>query len=391
VWQTFIQLIEPQPIMLVGVLSCLLTFGLVAAQAVLLREFRFPLALFTVAMGLASLSLIGALTWYGLDVWQHTVVSVIPGSLSYLFVCTTLVVLSGFVVRRALFFAALAVLLGGYAVMSDAVMARQWNIVSQFVLSLLALLVCYQSVRRNKNPTDWLLVALAVVSLLGTAPRMLALISYWWQFGEPLPIDTASYRTRALVWALMPILLYASILAVINSRLAQQLRTMADHDPLTGAFNRRYLHAASHALFGPNAAGSSAVLMIDLDHFKQINDVYGHAAGDEVLRQTVNWIGKSMRDSDALVSRYGGEEFCVLVPRVNADQAHGIARRLCEGIAQQVFAFRGATIPVTVSIGVAMGQAQWGFETALNQADECLYQAKRQGRNQVVIFCMAPA
>jgi diguanylate cyclase (GGDEF)-like protein len=130
-----------------------------------------------------------------------------------------------------------------------------------------------------------------------------------------------------------------------------------------------------------------AVMIIDLDHFKRINDHYGHAAGDEVLRQTAAILRSSFREAD-FIARYGGEEFVVLAPNCHLASAVTLAERLRTSIAELQVEFRTARIKVTSSIGIAAGCASSQAKPveALEQADLALYRAKGSGRNSVWIW-----
>jgi diguanylate cyclase (GGDEF)-like protein len=130
-----------------------------------------------------------------------------------------------------------------------------------------------------------------------------------------------------------------------------------------------------------------AVMIIDLDHFKRINDHYGHAAGDEVLRQTASTLRNSFREAD-FIARYGGEEFVVLAPNCNIARAVSLSERLRTSISELQVAFRTSRIKVTSSIGIAQGCAssQATPAEALEQADLALYRAKGSGRNSVWLW-----
>ena len=123
--------------------------------------------------------------------------------------------------------------------------------------------------------------------------------------------------------------------------------------------------------------------MLDIDHFKKVNDTHGHAAGDEVLRRVAKRIRTSLRKYDAAY-RYGGEELAVLLPRTDMDQALVTAERLRSVIEAQKVRAEGRLISVTVSIGVAQFQAADDADSIFGRADRRLYRAKDQGRNQVV-------
>lgn len=176
--------------------------------------------------------------------------------------------------------------------------------------------------------------------------------------------------------------------AGFSEAMAQQQRLTqdAETDVLTGLYNRRWMDRYyPPALQCQQAASRSAsILMIDIDHFKRVNDEHGHAVGDQVLFQTARRIEFALRPGD-LCARYGGEEFCVLLPAVDLPLATGIADRICASVARQPFALNsGAILPVSVSIGVACWDQQEPLDALLRAADGALYQAKRQGRNRVI-------
>ncbi|MGZ4970971.1 MAG: GGDEF domain-containing protein [Methylobacter sp.] len=164
-----------------------------------------------------------------------------------------------------------------------------------------------------------------------------------------------------------------------------ELARLADTDPLTEIANRRsFMKSLDMALEQHRRYEIPfSVLMLDLDHFKQINDTYGHAAGDWVLQETVARSLEQLRALDVL-GRMGGEEFAVLLPHTEAADAIPIAERLCATLAATPISFGGQTITVTMSIGVAEYSPDIAnVENLLCQADFCLYEAKRLGRNRV--------
>ena len=163
---------------------------------------------------------------------------------------------------------------------------------------------------------------------------------------------------------------------------------MAVTDPLTGLHNRRYLESHLDNLVARANAGGKAisVMMLDLDHFKSVNDTYGHAAGDEVLKEFGNRLRQGLRGID-LASRYGGEEFVVAMPDTDGETAKMVADRLRKFVAAEPFRIDegGKTIPVTVSIGVtaSSGNSE-SSKSMLERADRGLYLAKDGGRNRMV-------
>ena len=165
----------------------------------------------------------------------------------------------------------------------------------------------------------------------------------------------------------------------------QKSLALALTDGLTGLYNRRYLSAHLDGLFagvGENAQGP-ALLLFDIDWFKRVNDNYGHAAGDDVLKEVANRVLRHVRGFD-LVARYGGEEFVVVLPETPLPVALVVAERMRSVVAEKPIEVAGqsAGIPITISIGVAMTRGpQETPESLLRRADEALYAAKNAGRN----------
>ncbi|MBV8157587.1 MAG: GGDEF domain-containing protein, partial [Dyella sp.] len=166
-------------------------------------------------------------------------------------------------------------------------------------------------------------------------------------------------------------------------RLEKQLREQAHTDGLTGLLQRnRFLELARYSLEDIYLRRiPAAVLYLDADHFKQLNDTFGHAAGDEVLTQLANGLRSQMRDSD-LIGRVGGEEFVALLPGVDLRHAHARAEQLRE-------AMRAVQRPdrvLTISIGIAQcNRSGEGIDSLMSRADRAMRQAKINGRNQVVV------
>ena len=167
----------------------------------------------------------------------------------------------------------------------------------------------------------------------------------------------------------------------------EQLRIQATHDSLTGLFNRMaILEALDREVTRSNREKKPlAVIMADLDHFKEINDTHGHQAGDIVLRETARRMSASLRAYES-VGRYGGEEFLVVVPGSDLDAAVELAERLRQGVSAEAVCVAGATISTTVSLGLAVSTADVSRpDQLLHQADEALYAAKRAGRNRIEV------
>lgn len=177
---------------------------------------------------------------------------------------------------------------------------------------------------------------------------------------------------------------------LISQKLSQELNQLASTDSLTGVLNRRAFHRQAKAFFA-SPAQSTFLLLLDLDHFKQINDRFGHAAGDQVLIGFADTVRGLLRRKD-LFGRTGGEEFCILLPQANEQEALAIAERIRNGVEAMAFmAEDGKTrIPVTVSIGMAVLRPGDTFDQTAAEADKALYAAKNHGRNRVVRAECAP-
>jgi diguanylate cyclase (GGDEF)-like protein len=184
--------------------------------------------------------------------------------------------------------------------------------------------------------------------------------------------------------ALLPLAVASIVFAIVNSRLYQQLHQRSLSDDLTGILSRRGLREEGQRLLAtpPSDSLGVAVLMIDIDHFKPINDHHGHPVGDEVLRHVTKLLSEHLRD-DALLARYGGEEFTVMLPLRATDDALVVAERLRQVVETHPCQTIAGPIKVTISVGVALHHPARPLDDAVSRADACLYEAKQAGRNRV--------
>jgi two-component system cell cycle response regulator len=167
--------------------------------------------------------------------------------------------------------------------------------------------------------------------------------------------------------------------------LQEALWTLATRDPLTSLWNhgaildilKRELNRAQRC------DEKLSVMMMDIDHFKSVNDTYGHKGGDAALVEVSKRLGAELRDYDT-VGRYGGEEFVVILPEAAGVDAETVAERLRQSIARESFAIEGHMVPITISIGVASTvDGDFDAESLLRSADASLYEAKHNGRNRI--------
>ena len=169
----------------------------------------------------------------------------------------------------------------------------------------------------------------------------------------------------------------------------QQLELLARTDALTGLHNRRsFMEIAETELSrATRHGGQLAILMLDIDHFKSINDTHGHRVGDTVLQAFGALCQRTLRPYDTM-GRVGGEEFAVVLPQASRDQASIVSERIRQLVERtQLSQERGLPLHFTVSIGVTgPADSTTNIDTLLNQADSALYEAKRAGRNQVAVY-----
>jgi len=171
-----------------------------------------------------------------------------------------------------------------------------------------------------------------------------------------------------------------------TTTLNRELATLARRDPLTGLLNSRAYRDLCEALpkGAANEGRGAAVMFIDLDRFKSINDTHGHDVGDEVLRQAATRISASVRCVDP-VARIGGEEFSVFLSDTKPDEAFEAAERVRRDLEALNPSVGGLVLPVTASVGVAsIVGGEWNFDELQRRADLAMYRAKREGRNRVV-------
>lgn len=247
--------------------------------------------------------------------------------------------------------------------------------------AIFTLVVAFLAWRRSSRAAGWFLVAWGLLETftIATAVRLL--------FSEP-------EKAEGLLYYGLPLSMVAAAVFValgVADRLRDQRLALSDAerraqtDPLTGVLNRRSLvERLEAASLRARARGLPiSVLFIDLDHFKEINDSHGHAAGDACLRAIIDPIQAELRQSD-VVGRYGGEEFVVILSSADAAAAEPVAERICNRVAELRIEGFETSIRMTCSIGVATSETSgaWG-EQLIAHADAAVYAAKRSGRNRV--------
>jgi diguanylate cyclase (GGDEF)-like protein len=249
------------------------------------------------------------------------------------------------------------------------------------------LVVAFIAWRRGSRPAGWFLLAWTLLEAFTIAATMRLLLN-------------AGGEHDYVVYLGLPLSMVAASLLIalgIADRLREQRRALSEAerhaqiDALTGVLNRRSLVERLHAACARAQARGLPIslLFIDLDHFKEINDSFGHQAGDACLRAIIAPIQAELRQSD-VIGRYGGEEFVVILSSADTAAAHPIAQRILERVASVRVEGYGEPIRLTCSIGVATSDmlGVWG-EHLIAQADAAVYQAKRSGRNRVQVAMAA--
>jgi two-component system cell cycle response regulator len=170
----------------------------------------------------------------------------------------------------------------------------------------------------------------------------------------------------------------------IDEHYQKQLFESALRDGLTNTFNRRYFLDRLHGelRFAVRHVKPIALLFVDIDHFKKINDTYGHQAGDQVLSAVARVMMTTIRAEDVL-ARYGGEEFAIICREIELGGAETLAKRLVAAVAERPFEFGGQRIPATISVGAAVDHGKSEAQALIAAADAAMYEAKRAGRNRV--------
>lgn len=262
-------------------------------------------------------------------------------------------------------------------------------------ISALSLLIAGSlwKLRPRSRSASALLVAAASVlhSLVFFAGFVILLIF-------PPPVNSPAAPSPAQLLGMLDGLAISTLwtfgfILMVNQRLANELQDQATTDSLTGLKNRRYFVTMAQLEVKRSARRLAplAMVLLDLDHFKSINDRHGHPLGDQALITFARRCQKNLREID-LLARFGGDEFAVLLPDTSQEQAGRVVERIRQTISEQPFDLNGTLVPVTLSVGLAWVPAGNAvtFEELVVRCDQALYHAKQAGRNRVVVEAGAP-
>jgi len=201
-----------------------------------------------------------------------------------------------------------------------------------------------------------------------------------------LPLRSATGKTDHVC-----LIIYDVTGVAVNKRQLEsantKLQELALRDGLTGLLNRRYWESCLEREFARHQRYDNPVSLVifDIDHFKRVNDTYGHQTGDEVISSVAEITSRLARETD-FAGRYGGEEFVVLLPGTHLEGAAQFAERLRQAVEQQVLDYQGSPLSYTISLGVAtISDDMANYQILLERADKALYASKEQGRNRVTL------
>jgi diguanylate cyclase (GGDEF)-like protein len=263
--------------------------------------------------------------------------------------------------------------------------------ISSVTLGGLCLMCARELLIRAAQPLRtayWFSGSIALLYGFCLVARPLAAL-FGWQSDLPL-LDSPLQNLTLLGAMLAQIGMASGFILMTHYRTAEALHRLSERDALTDTLNRRSLQEQAHVLLGAMEQRSQPVtlIMVDADHFKRINDEYGHQTGDAVLCHLVARIGQHLR-SDDLLGRFGGEEFTLILPGLDTERAAQVAERIRQGLCSNPWESESKPVWLSVSLGVACSEHHgYDFNTLLGAADAALYRAKALGRNRVEL---APA
>jgi diguanylate cyclase (GGDEF)-like protein len=268
-----------------------------------------------------------------------------------------------------------------------------WSSAGQLLLSCVLLSQAWApGLQKQRLTGRWVLIAgstLLVLTLFLRTVGMMVASDWDGHYNVPDSVQTATYL------ATLGVLLTNTmgfVLMQMEQALAHQ-QELATHDRLTGLYNRNaLLDALQHyGAMSTRTHTPLAFLMIDIDHFKQVNDQFGHLVGDEVLREVANRTHARLRRAD-FVARFGGEEFLALLPRTDAQGAALVAEDIRRAVQELPILVKGQSLHVTVSVGVhasIVAADASATERLVSASDRALYEAKQNGRNRIAVTTVA--
>jgi len=262
--------------------------------------------------------------------------------------------------------------------------------VNAAVLTAIAIAIAADLYRYGRDVVrrrhSWLLVVPLAAAALGFSLRGVRALWRAQAVAEEMITDSAVNVVSAIGYMTIALTFHATLMGLVVGRILAELRYRSRHDALTGLLNRRAMEERLLAQVQRSRRTGEpfAVLMLDLDHFKAINDRHGHAAGDRALQHASATLKSGLREVDA-VARFGGEEFLVLMPGATLEAALPVAERLRTALVADAPRVDGAMLLLSTSIGIAQWREPEDPSHVVMRADAALYEAKSRGRDCVVV------
>jgi diguanylate cyclase (GGDEF)-like protein len=380
-------LFNPQSLMSIGAFNCLLIVILSLMQSRKNSTFSAAMRYFAVGVFLAGWSMFSyVVTDSGSS--ARVLLSYCTHVLSHTFgVVSTLYFFDQVKIRNKTVMVSVATLCG-FLVFWDATSAEAWRSLVSAVHLVAVGVIAYRSNQVRNPRAKYVVMALALFALISTMPWLYKYYQLVLR-GEPdaWGLDNFALAVSALVWSTEPILFYALLIAIINLRVEKVLKTEANVDALTGIANRRRLLSVAQASLDEKEQDfgqGSALFLIDIDHFKKVNDSFGHTRGDKVLIHCAQVLQEAVRPQDT-IGRYGGEEFCVIANDIDLASATQMAERLCNLLRHRPYTVGGDLVKVTASVGLKHFRKAMPLNRVFEHADHAMYRAKKAGRDQACI------
>lgn len=254
------------------------------------------------------------------------------------------------------------------------------ELISEVIMLLVCFFIMLHIEYLKKHPkVYWILLTGAMLSYFGFFLDLAE------EFFDETIYDISDIEDIVQTTGFVTLFLGIQYWVSLHTRLMNKLKVVADSDHLTGLLNRRAFYHIMSRKGELRQLKQGAFLILDLDHFKQVNDTYGHACGDHVIKMTAHALQTKVRAGDLLV-RWGGEEFLLFLANCNEQHALEVASKLQQHVEQLSYDFEGVLLEVTVSIGVYHAKDTQYLEESISYADEALYKAKANGRNCVVVY-----
>jgi diguanylate cyclase (GGDEF)-like protein len=340
----------------------------------------------------ATWSALSAVTWLTLSATLSSppLLGVLAGVVAVIALERGVCLFIGRKTRDYLHLALIAAIIAGYWLTRDPDERYLQATVNYSVLAILYFNVARDMYfhARNSLPWRWTVLLAVPVSLgsLICASRVASALLDPESVLTVMTTDSALNLRTALATVALSLILHATLVGLVVARLVSELQRLSRHDALTGLLNRRAMEEALDGQLQRSRRTREpfAVMMLDLDHFKRINDQHGHAVGDLALKHVASLLQQAMRKTDWL-ARFGGEEFIVLMPGAALNQAEPVAEELRRLLAGAPLLHEASDVKLSVSVGVAQWRdAEDDASRLLSRADAALFQAKVQGRNRVV-------